>query len=94
MRWKLFPFSLIGEAEQWYAHTIESVNGDWGELRDNFCHSFSLMERTEQWNTRVASLPINILDFEKLEEESLGAAWARFLHLLVSTPGPSLPIDV
>ena len=32
MRWKLFPFSLIGEAEQWYARTIESVNGDWGEL--------------------------------------------------------------
>ena len=51
------------------------------------------MERTEQWYTRVASLPISILDFEKLEE-SLGAAWARFLHLLVSTLGPSLPIDV
>ena len=51
------------------------------------------MERTEQWYTRVASLPISILNFEKLEE-SLGAAWARFLHLLVSTPGPSLPIDV
>jgi hypothetical protein len=47
MRWKLFPFSLIGEAKQWYARTTENVNGDWGELRDNFCHSFSLMERTE-----------------------------------------------
>ena len=28
VRWKLFPFSLIKEAEQWYAHTVESVNGD------------------------------------------------------------------
>jgi hypothetical protein len=37
---------------------------------------------------------MSILDFEKLEEESIGAAWARFLHLLVSTPGPSLPIHV
>jgi hypothetical protein len=41
MRWKLFPFSLVEKAEQWYTHDLRSVNGDWEELRDDFCHLFS-----------------------------------------------------
>ena len=32
LKWKLFPFSLLERAKQWYAHTVRSVNGDWGEL--------------------------------------------------------------
>jgi hypothetical protein len=31
--WKLFPFSLIERAEQWYTHMIGSMSGDWEELR-------------------------------------------------------------
>jgi hypothetical protein len=56
---------------------IESVNGDWEELRDDFCYVFSLLNR-------INSLPIDILDFEQLHKKSIGAAWARFLCLLVS----------
>jgi hypothetical protein len=26
--WKLFPFSLKGEAKQWYTNTVQSMNGD------------------------------------------------------------------
>ena len=32
LRWKLFPFSLVEEARQWYMHTVGSVNGNLGEL--------------------------------------------------------------
>ena len=37
LRWKLFPFSLVEEARQWYTHTKGSVNGNWSELKDKFC---------------------------------------------------------
>ena len=87
MRWKLFPFSLIERVEQWYTRTIGNMSGDWEELRDDFCYSFSLIER-------IDTLPIDILNFEQLEKESIGAAWARFLRLLASSPDLSLPEDV
>ena len=74
VRWKLFPFSLKERMEQWYTCTIGSMCGDWKELRADFCHSFSR-------DKRINSLPIDILDFKQLEE-SIGAAWARFLRLL------------
>ena len=31
IKWKLFPFSHLGRANQWYAHTV-GVNGNWDEL--------------------------------------------------------------
>ena len=63
------------------------MSGDWEELRDDFCYSFSLTEC-------IDSLQTDILDFEQLEEESIGAAWARFLHVLASSPDLSQPDDV
>ena len=87
LSWKLFPFSLIERAEKWYTRTIGNMNGDWEELRDDFCYSFSL-------TGRIDSLPIDILDFEQLEKESIGAAWARFSRLLASIPDMSIPDEV
>ena len=87
VRWKLFPFSLTERVEQWYTRTIGSMCSDWKELRADFCHSFSR-------DKCINSLPIDILDFKQLEEESIGVAWARFLHLLVTSPDLSLPEDV
>ena len=66
LRWKLFSFSLIERAEQWYTRMMGNMSGDWEELRDDFCYSFSL-------NEHIDSLPTDILDFEQLEE-SIGAA--------------------
>ena len=86
MRWKLFPFTLTERAEQWYTRTIGNMSGDWEELRDDFCYSFSLTER-------INSLPTDIIDFEQLEE-SIGAAWARFLRLLASRPDLCIPEDI
>ena len=42
LRGKLFPFSLVEEARQWYMRTVTSMNRNWGELRDEFCLKFSL----------------------------------------------------
>ena len=66
--------SLIRSAGQWYTRTIGSMSGDLEELRADFCHSFCLTKC-------IKYLPIDILDFEQLEKESIGAAWARFLRL-------------
>ena len=38
LRWKLFSFSLIRSAEQWYIRTIGNMTSDWEELRDDFCY--------------------------------------------------------
>jgi hypothetical protein len=32
LRWKLFSFSLMGIAKQWYRQTVESMQGDWKML--------------------------------------------------------------
>ena len=41
LRWKLFPFSLVEEARQWYTRTVASMNGNWVNLGLSFVSSFS-----------------------------------------------------
>jgi len=38
LRWKLFPFSLRGEARQWYSQKVSQQQGEWGVLRANFVY--------------------------------------------------------
>jgi len=87
LRWKLFPFSLVGKAKQWYTHNMRGTIHDWEELRDDFCLSFSSASHT-------TSLRSEILAFEQVEKETVGAAWARFSRLLASSPDWSIPDDV
>jgi hypothetical protein len=37
LRWKIFPFSLTGEAKHWYKLHIGSSHGGWEALRSSFC---------------------------------------------------------
>ena len=83
----MFPFSLVEKAEQWYTHNVRSANGDWEELRDDFCLSFSSL-------SDEASRRGDIIAFKQLEKESIGAAWARFSNLLASSPDWSIPDDI
>ena len=83
LKWKLFPFSLIEKAKQWYTSVVESMNGDWDELKDKFYLAFFPM-------SRIDSLPRAILDFEQCKKESIGAAWARFSALIHVGPDLSL----
>ena len=40
VRWKLFPFSLMGRAKYWYSQTVGSMQGDWETLCSKFCLHF------------------------------------------------------
>jgi len=77
----------LGRAKKWYAHSVGGVNGNWDELRDNFCLTFFPL-------FRIADLRIEILTFKQREKENLGAAWARFTSLTNSGPNLSLPDHV
>ena len=84
LKWKLFPFSLSGEAKQWYIRVVGCVNGNWIELWDRFCSAFFLL-------SRICALRMEILTFRQNDKESIGVAWARFILLEKSGPDLSLP---
>ena len=83
----MFPFSLLGRAKQWYAHTVGGVHGNWDELHDKFCLAFFPL-------SRIAALRIELLTFQQKEKETLGAAWARFFSLINTGLNLSLPDHV
>ena len=83
LRWKMFPFSLIGRAKRWYRQTVGSMQGDWETLSSKFClHLFPI--------SMVVNLRKEVLNFRQLEEESLEASWAHFNDFI--TTGPDLTI--
>jgi len=84
LKWKLFPFSLSGEAKQWNIRVVGCVNGSWIELRDRFCSAFFPL-------SRICTLRTEILTFRQNDKESIGVAWARFTLLVKSGPDLSLP---
>ena len=77
LKWKLFPFSLMGLAKLWYTRTVESAQGEWEVLRAKFCLTFFPIPR-------VGSLQREVLTFKQKEKESLGAAWAHLMDLYSS----------
>ena len=79
LRWKLFPFSLMGKAKCWYKLTIGSRQGDWEAL----CSSFSLHFFPI---SRVVSLRSEVLPFKQEEKESLAMAWEHFNALINTSP--------
>ena len=83
LKWKLFPFSLLGKARQWYSRYLGSVDGEWEKLQAKFCLTYFPI-------SHVAHLRREILNFKQEEKESLGAAWARITYL--ASLGPDLAI--
>jgi hypothetical protein len=78
LKWKLFPFSLTGIAKKWYTQTVRGVTGDWEVLRNKFCLAFFP-------ESRLVDLCMKVLGFRQKLKETLGAAWARFLDLNMSS---------
>ena len=76
LQWKLFPFSLMGEAKIWYNRTARRVKGDWIQLKDEFCLFFYPI-------SKVIAHRKQLISFEQ-GDESLGVARARFMHLVDS----------
>jgi hypothetical protein len=83
LKWKLFPFSLTGRTKQWYSLNVRSMEGDWESLRKAFCLTFFS-------TPQVVKLWREVICFEQRKNESLGAAWARFMKTTDS--GPDLGI--
>ena len=66
---------------------MQSVNGSWSKLRGKFCLRFFP-------ESRIVALRKDILCFQQNEEETIGAAWTRFLLLVNSGPILSIPNHV
>ena len=79
LRWKRFPFSLMGKAKRWYNLTIESRQGDWEALCSSFCLQFFPI-------SRVVRLCLEVLSFRQKKNESQGTAWERFNTLIKTSP--------
>ena len=60
LRWKLFPFSLMGRAKRWYRQTVGSMKGDWEMLCSKFCLAFFPI-------SRVVRLRFDVLSFKQKE---------------------------
>jgi hypothetical protein len=58
LRWKLFPFSLMGEAKCWYSLNIRNSQRDWGVLCSSFCLQFFSIYR-------VVKLRVEVLTFKQ-----------------------------
>ena len=65
LRWKVFPFSLRGEARQWYSQKLSQQRGEWGILRANFCLDFYFLDR-------IGDLRLKVLSFKQKDNETLG----------------------
>ena len=84
LKWKLFPFSFSSRAKDWYSITVRSLEGDWNVLKEKFClHYFHLR--------KIIALRMEAISFEQREEESLGAAWARYTELTSSGSDLRIP---
>ena len=65
LRWKLFHFSLRGEARQWYNQKVSQQRGEWGVLRGNFCLDFYSLNR-------IGELRLEVLSFKQKDNETFG----------------------
>jgi hypothetical protein len=78
-RCNLFPFSLVGEAERWYAHASFDVKGNWEEFMKAFCPKNFPMGR-------IIQLRKQIINFAQEEDEGIDQAWEQFNELVEQGP--------
>jgi hypothetical protein len=76
LKWKAFPFSLMGWAKQWHKLHVSSCYGSWVILKDQFCFAFFSL-------SKIIDLHNEVLNFSQKEGESLGEAWSRYNQLVL-----------
>jgi hypothetical protein len=84
LKWKAFPFSLMGWAKQWYNLHVSSCHGSWIILKDQFYFTFFPL-------SKIIDLRNEVLNFAQKEGKSLGAASSRYNQLALSGPELSIP---
>jgi hypothetical protein len=76
----------MGEVKICYIRIARRVGGDWIQLKDDFCLFFFTV-------SKVIPHRKQLLSFEQ-GDESLGVAWARFMHLVDSGPPHHIPEEI
>jgi hypothetical protein len=84
LKWKTFPFLLMGWAKQWYKLHVSNCHGSWVILKDQFYFTFFPL-------SKIIDLRNKVLNFSQKEGQSLGAAWSRYNQLALSGPDLSIP---
>jgi hypothetical protein len=84
LKWKPFPFSLMGWAKQWYKLHVSSCHGNWVILKDQFYFAFFPL-------SKIIDLRNEVLNFAQKEGESVGVAWSRYSQLALLGPELSIP---
>ena len=62
LKWKPFPFSLMGIAKLWYTRNVESAQGEWEVLQAKFSIAFFPI-------SHVVQLCLEVLHFKQKEKE-------------------------
>jgi hypothetical protein len=83
-KWKVFLFSVMRWAKQWYKLHVSSCHGSWVILKDQLCFIFFPL-------SKIIDLHNEVLNFVQKEGESLGATWSRYNQLTLSSPELSIP---
>jgi hypothetical protein len=84
LKWKAFPFSLMGWAKQWYKLHVSSCHGSWVILKDQVYFTFFPL-------SKIIDLHNEVLNFAQKEGESFRATWSRYNQLALSSPELSIP---
>ena len=75
---RLFPFSLLGRAKQWF-HATKERNTMWALCSTNILAKFFPMGKTNALREKITS-------FQQQHDESVLEAWARFQDYILKCP--------
>jgi len=78
IRRRLFPFSLLGKAKQWFYALPDDVD-TWSECATTFLNRFFAMSKTSALRARISS-------FRQKAEETTPEAWEHFHEYIWECP--------
>ena len=78
IRLRLFPFSLLGKAKQWFYQNTEAVNM-WDKCSAAFLAKFFPLGKTNALRGRISS-------FQQTGMESIPEAWERLQEYILACP--------
>ena len=78
IRLRLFPFSLLGKAKQWFYHNKEAVS-TWDKCYTEFLAKFFPLGKTNALRGRISS-------FQQTGMESIPEVWERLQEYILACP--------
>ena len=78
VRLRLFPFSLVGKAKQWF-YLNRSTMTTWNACSNAFLAKYFLLGKTSALRNRISS-------FKQLTDESVVEAWERLQEYITACP--------